>query len=307
MTNPTDPTASATLSKFWENFKPQITGGLAGAGLGAATLGGAAAMSGEQDPEEQASNLKRNLLLGAVLGGAGGVGLGSAYQKYNTPAPRPGVLMDQLGRSLGSRVIGGTGVGIGSNAIASQLANKGLSIFGKPILGNGGAQGGKSLGELQEKLQSLLNEQTTVPKGATTANITTTGGQNAVRSLIDKLTANQGFLGQASQNPILRRLGLNVASGESHVADALRSLRGGTYRGTSGAVTGEEIIKKLLERRASPGTTAFPFIQEDVLGSGNPGAAIRASRFKSLLGRGVAGGLIGAGAGKLSDMSKPSY
>lgn len=298
--------SKATLSKFWDAYKPQLIGGLAGAGLGAASLGGVSALSNEPDEETRSNDMKRNLLLGGVLGGVGGVGLGTAYQHANQPGGGAGWLGRLLNRAEGSRALAGAGIATAGHAAVSQAQNAGSTVLGKTIFGKGGTQGGKSIDELQTKLKELIDLHSK-PNGAAPAEILSAGRQNDIRSIIDRMTANQSTLGQWSQKPLIRRLGLNVATGESAVADALRSLRGKMFDGGAGRTSGEDVIKQLLQQRANPGTTAFPFIQQDVLENQPAGAVIRNSRLKSLLGRASVGALAYPAAHKINELSKPSY
>lgn len=296
---------TATLSKFWDTYKPQIVGGLAGAGLGAAGLGGAAALSGETDPEERTSNLQRNLLLGAVLGGVGGVGAGTVYDRLNNPPPASGFLARQLGKLTDSNAAAGAGIGLTANAALSRVQNNGL-----PFAGKGGNLGGKDLKELQDRLQSLVKEYTDpkVIKGAPTPPpaITGSSGQTEIRNLIDRMTANQSTLGKWSQKPLVRALGLNVAKGEGEVADVLRTLRGANFTGPAGPVTGEELIKQLLKQRTSTGS-AFPFIEKDLLGGGEAGRVIGKSRLGSTIGRAGLGALLYPAAVSINSLGKPTY
>lgn len=74
--------------------------GLGGAGIGAAAMGGAGALlSDEEDPDKRNENLKNNLIMGAGLGGATGLGY-NAYKYLHNPVSS-GVPSDSAGGVTG--------------------------------------------------------------------------------------------------------------------------------------------------------------------------------------------------------------
>lgn len=313
-------TPTATLSNFWDTYKPHILGALGGAGLGAASLGGITAMSEEPDPEVRASNMRRNLALGAVLGGLGGGTSGAVYNHFNKPEVGTGFLSRAFKRLRDSGAAQGAALTTAGHAGYSGIQNRGFPLSAKAGVGKGGALGGKTVHDLQGTLQTLLKEQMVPDSVTKVAPITTPAGQTEIRGLIDRMTANQTVLGRASQNPLWRNLGISTAPGEGNVADALRLLQKGKFNTTSTAstipgtppqipttITGEEIIKQLLGKSTKPSVSAFPYIQKDVLGGGEPGAAIRGAKLRSLTGRAGLGALLYPLLGKLNEMSKPVY
>lgn len=290
---------TATLSKFWDDYKPQLIGGLAGAGIGAAGLGGAAALSGEEDPAVKSQNVKRNLLLGATLGGLGGAGAGAGYQMYNEPNHQ-GALSRLLGFASGSRAVQGAGVGNFLNFAAKRGVN-----FGAPkwMGGTGGNFQGKSLDQLREALDAkvkgvmegiqgappVAGMGTPAPAGAAASRLSTS--EQGVREMVERMSGGNGLLARLSQNPTVRGFGLNVVDGraEQHVLNSLRPL--------TESAEGRAVLQRILSDQGIKGR-GMPLLEKALMGGASGEEALRRVNTFSRLGR------LGTGAGALAGLAQ---
>lgn len=273
---------TASLSKFWENYKPQLVGGLAGAGIGAAGLGGLAAASGEEDPEVKSQNVKRNLLLGASLGGLTGAGAGAAYQMHQEPQSS-GLLSKLLNFGLGSSTLMGGTTAMGVNQGLRRTHNEGWNWKG-----TGGSLHGKSVDALRDSLDEKV--KTFVPTAPSAAL-----DEKGIRDTIDRMTANQSLLGRLSQHPLARSLGLNVVDphAEQNVLQSLRKL--------TETPEGKASLQRILGARS--GSSAMPLMEKALL-EGDEGLLAR-SRAGSAAARFGVGGTAGAGLSLLSRLLGP--
>ena len=263
-------------------------GGLGGAGLGAAALGGASALSDEPDPEVRSHNLRRNLLLGAALGGAGGVGAGALYDHFATPENTSGPAGHLLRRMFGSKAVLGAGMGLGVGAAEDRFRNKGF-----PSMGYEGSLGGKSTADVGKEFQEFLDKAKSPDEHGVTE-LATEGGRNQARGFVKRLAGSNSVVGGLSQHPVMRWLGAHVSPGEDAAATALSTLQGSNIPMTPPAVgakfypsltpgssgpkmPGEDLIKLLSQ--------GHPHIQADALHPGGVGSSIGRSRIGSHLGR----------------------
>lgn len=279
----TDRIPTATLSKYWDNYKPQIIGGLSGAGIGAAGLGGAAALSGEEDPEVKSQNVKRNLLLGAALGGLGGTAAGAGYKMYKEPDST-----SALGRlfrfGTNSNMAQGAAAGAIGNNVARRVVNQGLGWKG-----TGGTLAGKSIDQLKDVLDShVKNFQ---PSGVAPAAATLGSAaapmdavEKNIRNTIERMTANKSTLGRLSQNSVVRGLGFNMIdpNAEHRIVEALHPL--------AGTPEGRTAIQRILGSQGGTSGRAMPLIEKALLGGSAGEEALRRSHALSALGR------VGSGA-----------
>ena len=277
-----DPTA--TLSNFWSQYKPQIVGGLAGAGIGAAGLGGSAALSGEEDPEVKSQSVKRNLLLGGVLGGLGGAGIGAGYQMSHEPE-HVGPFSKALSTLFGSRAIQGAGAAnLGVSALGHQKAT-GIPV--NMVRGNGGYMMGKTIdqikGDMAGDVSKLIGEGGKPP--AVALGNTSVGVEKSIRDSLDRITSNNSILGQWSQKPAVRALGFNIVNPNAELAasQALRPL--------TATPEGQAAIKRIL---SGEGGRSMPLLEKALLGGEEGEKLLRQSHTKSMLAR------MGIGAGAWS-------
>lgn len=268
------PAASADLSKFWDNYKPQIVGGLAGAGLGAAGLGGISALSDEEDPAVKSKNVRQNLALGAALGGLSGIGAGSLY-KMNDQPEREGLFKKLLGFGLNSRAAQGAGMATGANALMRRHITTG---WGKK-------PGGQFAGQTPDQLKDVMAGHIKAFKEAPLHTSPAEGRlmEQNIRDTLERMTANKHRLGRLSQIPAFRALGLNAVDpqGEYRAFEALQQMKN--------TPEGMFALQRILrENPASKGpSTTFPILEEALLGNGGRGNAdvLRRSHALSGLGR----------------------
>lgn len=281
-----DPTA--TLSNFWSQYKPQIVGGLAGAGIGAAGLGGSAALSGEENPEVKSQSVKRNLLLGGVLGGLGGAGIGAGYQMSQEPNP-PGFLSKALSTVFGSRAVQG--------ASGANLANSALKHYkatGIPY-GKGGYMMGKSIdqikGDMAGDVSKLIGEGGKPP--AVALGGASVGVEKSIRDSLDRITSNNSIFGQLSQRPAVRSLGLNIVNPNAELAasQALRPL--------TATPEGQAAIKRIL---SGQGGRSMPLLEKALLGGAQGEQALLRSHVGSTMGRMGVGAGLWSGGNYLADL-----
>ena len=303
------------LSGLWDKYRSQILGGLGGAGLGAAALGGATALGDHgDDPAKHESNMRRNLMLGAALGGGAGVGGGAAYDWANSPEGGSTAIGGFLSRLAGSKSLMGAGAMHGAHAGLKQLTNpssESHSLVGK-------LSGGTSWKDMEAKLNDKVTMGIT-PNMHGHAAITEPKFQDELRGLVNQATGNQGLLGRWSQNPVARTLGLNTSSHEHDVAGALMRLRGQLnmpYKGTGDVpsythANGDQILDNILGNgtHGGPGQGGLPYLRQHLTDAGqNPGkmSPISRSHVTSALSRTALGALVGKGIGSLNRMTGPS-
>lgn len=288
---------TATLSKFWDNYKPQLIGGLAGAGIGAAGLGGAAALSGEEDPVIKNQNVKRNLLLGATLGGLGGAGAGAGYKMYNE-SNHQGALRRLLGFASGSRAVQGASVANALNAGARRTVN-----FGGPkwLGGNGGNFQGKSFDQMREALDAKVKDVMEgirgtspvtamgAPAGAAASRLSTS--EQGVREMVERMSGGNGLLARLSQNPTVRGFGLNVVDGraEQHMLNSLRPL--------TASSEGRAVLQRILSDQGIKGR-GMPLLEKALMGGASGEEALRRANTLSRLGR------LGTGAAAMTGLAQ---
>lgn len=269
----TDRIPTATLSKYWDNYKPQIIGGLSGAGIGAAGLGGAAALSGEEDPEVKSQNVKRNLLLGAALGGLGGTAAGAGYKMYKEPDST-----SALGRlfrfGTNSNMAQGAVAGAIGNNVARRVVNQGWGWKG-----TGGTLAGKSIDQLTDVLDSHVKNFQVGPAAAPMDAV-----EKNIRATIERMTANKSTLGRLSQNSVVRGLGFNMIdpNAEYRVVEALQPL--------ARTPEGRAAIQRILGSQGGTPGRAMPLIEKALLRGSAGEEALRRSHALSALGR------VGSGA-----------
>ncbi len=291
---------TATLSKFWDNYKPQIVGGLAGAGIGAAGLGGAAALSGEEDPEVKSQNVKRNLLLGATLGGLGGAGAGAGYQMYSEPNHQ-GALTRLLRFAVGSRAVQGAGAANSLHAGVKRVVN-----FGGPkwLGGTGGNFQGKSFDQMREALDAkvkgvmegiqgappVAGMGTLAPAGPAASRLS--AAEQGVRETVERMSGGNGLLARLSQNPVMRSFGLNMVDNraEQHMLNSLRPL--------TESNEGRAVLQRILSDQGIKGR-GMPLLEKALLG-GNAGE--ESLRRFNLFGRTI--GRAGTGAAALAALAQ---
>ena len=186
---------TAQLSSFWDQYRNKIIGGVGGAGLGAAALGGASAMSGEPGQPTDKKKLKQNLLLGAALGGVGGVGGGALYDQLAGEKNSPGYVMGFLNKLTHSRATqGAIGSAVGTPLLTHKLRGKAVE---------------KGLGGLQTSIESAFkpNEGGVLP-----------ANDPVVRQ---QLKQHISSIVGGPKNSITRALGLGHAMGEQEIARML--------------------------------------------------------------------------------------
>ncbi len=296
------PGASATSPGFFDKYSPQILSGLTGAGIGAATMGLASPSDGPPEEIEQRRATKRkNMLLGSVLGGVGGVGLGTATQYAKSEAPKESLLWRWLSSMKNSPSFLGSGAGLGAHALWRNKLNSGFSgglrVGGKPVT-SGGAWKGKTLDTMADELTSLLKtkDPTKVPAGippgppATAPDNTVI--KNEARTIINRMLANETGSGKLSQNPLARGLGVNFVdpAAESSVANVLRRF--------NTTPEGRNFLSQLLGPQQAKGFTGFdrslPFLSKELLGDHKlaPNETLARSNFRSMLGRAGSSALL---------------
>lgn len=295
----TEKLPTATLSKFWDNYKPQLIGGLAGAGIGAAGLGGAAALSGEEDPAVKSQNVKRNLLLGATLGGLGGAGIGAGYQMYNEPS-HEGALSRLFRFTTGSRAVQGASAANLLNAAARRTVNSGAP---KWMGGSGGNFQGKSFDQMREALDAkvkgvmegiqgaspVTGMGTPAPAGAAASRLSTS--EQGVREMVERMSGGNGLLARLSQNPAVRGFGLNVVDGraEQHMLNSLRPL--------TDSSEGRAVLQRILSDQGIKGR-GMPLLEKALLGGASGEEALRRVNTFSRLGR------LGTGAAAMTGLAQ---
>lgn len=283
---------TAELSNFWDEYKPQIMGGLAGAGIGAAGLGGAAALSGEEDPEVKSRNVKRNLMLGATLGGLGGVGAGAGYKMYDQESP-DGMLSKAWDFAKGSRAVQGAGIARGANALLARRTN-----LGWDWKGSGGSFDGKSIDQLRDMLDGHVKAFQAGPAPTPLPGFTVptaTAPEQGIRDLVNRMTGNNTWLGQMSQNPTLRRFGINTVNptAEQRIVETLRPMMD--------TPNGRAALDRILSDQGVKGR-GLPLLQKALTGGAAGEQGLQNANRLSGLGRmGMGAGLWSALASILGD------
>lgn len=294
---------TATLSRYWDEYKPQIIGGLAGAGIGAAGLGGAAALSGEEDPEVKSQNVKRNLLLGAALGGIGGAGAGAGYKMYHEPKHQ-GLFSRGVNWLQGSRAaLGFSGATAANAALRSRYNTGGPRVFG--MGGTGGSFQGKSIDNLREMLDKRVTEVMSgiqgagpatgaapiVPAGPAASRLS--ASEQGVRDMVERMSGGDGMFARLSQNPTMRRFGLNIVHPEAE-KQILQSLNP-----MAGSAEGRAILQRILSDQGIKGR-GMPLLEKALMGGPAGKEALRGLNFFGrTLGRAGTGAAAAAGLSQL--------
>lgn len=298
--------ATATLSKYWDDYKPQLIGGLAGAGIGAAGLGGAAAMSGEEDPEVKNQSIKRNLMLGAALGGIGGVGAGAGYKMYHEPE-HAGMFSRLLTKATGSRAVQSF---LGANAANTILRNHyntgGPKVFG--FGGNGGSFQGKSIDNLREMLDKKVTDVMSGIHGAGPATgampVSPAGPaasrlsapEQGVRDMVERMSGGNGMFARMSQNPTMRRFGLNIVNPEAE-RQVLQSLKP-----MAGSAEGRAVLQRILSDQGIKGR-GMPLLEKALMDGPAGEESLRwLNVFGRTLGRAGTGATAAAGIAGLAQL-----
>ena len=301
--------SDSVLSSFWNKYQPQILGGLGGAGLGAAAMGGMGALTDDEtDPKKRRANVGSNLALGASLGGLAGVGAGTAYSHLNKEKEGPG-----LARAFFNKAIG-------SNALRGAVGASALNFGAKQHQAASGTKGflsrftgvGDTSNEMKDKLRALVETAKTPDiHGELPGNSQT--HRNMIRESVDNLTGNHGILGRLSQTRFGRMLGVNTASHEAAVAAELRPLTGiaiaPTYANAGATAVfganGNHWLDDILGS-SKGGKHGLPFIREQLAHTPTSGSFSPISRANALSAASRLGGgaIAGVAIPKMVDKLK---